>query len=88
MGFLDLIWALVIGLVVGLIARFLLPGRDPMGCIGTSLIGVGGAFVGSLISRAIWGAPGRGEYMHPGFWISLVGAVLLLMLVRVLRRRP
>lgn len=87
MGFLDLIGALVIGLIVGLLARFLVPGRDPMGCIGTTLIGVGGAFVGGLISRAIWGAPERGEWVHPGFLISLVGAILVLILFRVIRRR-
>ena len=54
MGFWDLIGALVIGLLVGLLARFLVPGRDPMGCIGTSLLGVAGAFVGGIISRFIW----------------------------------
>jgi uncharacterized membrane protein YeaQ/YmgE (transglycosylase-associated protein family) len=87
MGFFDIIGALIIGLIVGLIARFLVPGRDPMGCIATSLIGVAGGFVGGLISRAIWGPPARGDYTHPGFLVSLVGAILVVILVRALRRR-
>ena len=87
MGFWDLIGALVIGLIVGLLARFLIPGKDPMGCIGTTLLGVAGAFLGGLISRLIWGAPAKGVYAYPGFLISLVGAILLLLLVRTVRRR-
>jgi uncharacterized membrane protein YeaQ/YmgE (transglycosylase-associated protein family) len=86
MGFWDLIGALIIGLLVGLVARFLLPGRDPMGCLATSLIGVAGGFVGGLVSRAIWGAPAPGKYAHPGFLVSLVGAILVLLLVRAFRR--
>ncbi len=86
MGFWDLIAALVIGLLVGLVARFLLPGRDPMGCLMTSVIGVAGGFVGGLVSRAIWGAPAPGKYAHPGFLVSLAGAIVLLLLFRVFRR--
>jgi uncharacterized membrane protein YeaQ/YmgE (transglycosylase-associated protein family) len=87
MGFYDLIGALIIGLIVGLLARFLVPGRDPMGCIGTSLLGVAGAFVGGLISRFIWKPPAAVNFVYPGFFISLVGAILVLMLVRTVRRR-
>ena len=86
MGFWDLIGALVIGLLVGLLARFLVPGRDPMGCIGTSLLGVAGAFVGGIISRFIWGAPARIHFAYPGFLISLGGAILVLLVVRAVRR--
>jgi uncharacterized membrane protein YeaQ/YmgE (transglycosylase-associated protein family) len=86
MTFWDLIGALVIGLFVGLLARFLVPGRDPMGCIGTSLLGVAGAFVGGIISRFIWGAPGRIHFAYPGFLISLGGAILVLLIVRAVRR--
>ena len=87
MGFFDLLAALVIGLIVGLIARFLLPGADPMGCIGTSLVGVGGGFVGGLISRVVWGPPASGRYITaPGFLLSLVGAIVVLLIVRMVRR--
>ena len=84
----DLIVALVIGLIVGLLARFLVPGRDPMGCFGTALLGVVGGVVGGLISRAIWGPPPAGQYIYaPGFLLSLVGAIVVLLLFRLVRRR-
>lgn len=87
MGFWDLIGYLVIGLIVGLLARFLVPGRDPMGCLGTALLGVAGAFVGGLVSRAIWGAPPQGKWAYPGFLISLVCAIAVLLIFRAVRRR-
>jgi uncharacterized membrane protein YeaQ/YmgE (transglycosylase-associated protein family) len=88
MGFFDFIGYLCIGLVVGLLARFLVPGRDPMGCIGTTLLGIAGAFVGGFVSRLIWGAPARTNLItYPGFFISLVGAILVLIIVRAARRR-
>ena len=87
MGFWDLIAALLVGLIVGLLARFLVPGRDPMGCIGTSLLGVAGGLVGGFISRIIWGPPATGKYITaPGFFLSLVGAILVLLLVRAVKR--
>ena len=87
MGFWDLIGALVIGLIVGLLARFLVPGRDPMGCLGTALLGVAGGFVGGLISRVIWGPPAPGQYFYaPGFLLSLAGAIVVLLIFRAVRR--
>ncbi|HEY4490843.1 MAG TPA: GlsB/YeaQ/YmgE family stress response membrane protein [Acidobacteriota bacterium] len=82
----DIIGALIIGLIVGAIARFLLPGRDPMGCLATSLLGIGGAFVGGFLSRLFFPQPSPNQYLRPGFLASLVGAILLLLLVRMLRR--
>ena len=80
----SIIGWLIIGLIVGGIARLLTPGRDPMGCLATALLGIGGSFVGGLIGRALWA---RGDsYYQPGFLISIVGAVLLLLLWRVIRR--
>ena len=86
MGFWDLIGALLIGLLVGFLARFLLPGRDPMGCVATSLLGVAGAFVGGLISRFIWTTPARVNILYPGFFVSLIGAIAVLLIVRAVRR--
>ena len=80
----SIIGWLIIGLIVGGIARLLTPGRDPMGCFATALLGIGGSFVGGLIGRALW-AHGD-SYYQPGFLISIVGAVLLLLLWRVIRR--
>jgi len=84
---LDIIGWLVIGLIIGLIARFLVPGRDPMGCLATSLLGIAGAFVGGFISRFFFPVASRAAgYVRPGFLISLVGAIIVLLLVRVVRR--
>jgi uncharacterized membrane protein YeaQ/YmgE (transglycosylase-associated protein family) len=79
----SIIGWLIIGLIIGGIARLLMPGRQEMGCLATALLGIGGSFVGGLIGRAIW-AP-RGGYYHPGFLISIVGAIILLLLWKAIR---
>jgi uncharacterized membrane protein YeaQ/YmgE (transglycosylase-associated protein family) len=71
-------WALF-GLVVGVIARFLVPGKQPMSLLMTILLGVVGSFVGGGISWLIWGNP-EGAY-NPGGWImSIVGAIILVLI--------
>jgi uncharacterized membrane protein YeaQ/YmgE (transglycosylase-associated protein family) len=77
---------LVIGLVVGAIAKFLMPGRDPGGCLVTILIGIAGAFVAGFLGRVIgWYEPGQ----TAGFIASIIGAMLLLLIYRLIRgRRP
>ena len=82
----DIIGALIIGLIVGAIARFLLPGRDAMGCLATSLLGIAGAFVGGFLSRMFFPQPAATNYLRPGFLASLIGAILVLLLVRMVRR--
>ncbi len=80
-----LLTLLVVGFVIGGIARFLLPGRDPMGCLATALLGIAGSFVGGLLADAIFGNPG-GIALHPvGLLGSVAGAMLLLLLLRLLR---
>ena len=80
----SIIWILVIGLVVGAIAKLLMPGKDPGGCIITMLLGIAGAFVASYLGQAIgWYQPGQ----PAGFIASIVGAILLLLLYRFLFRR-
>ena len=82
----ELLWTLLIGLVVGIIAKFLMPGRDPGGFIITALIGIAGAFVAHAIGRAMgWYADGE----PAGFLASVAGAVVLLALYRMVvgRRR-
>lgn len=71
----GIIWTILIGFVVGLLARFLKPGRDAMGFILTTLLGIAGAFVGTWIGRAIGFYEG-GE--AAGFIMSLLGAILVL----------
>ena len=68
------------GLVVGAIAKFLMPGRDPGGLFATAMIGM----VGGLIGRYVLG---RGEAYTPGWIMSIVGVVILLALYRQYRGR-
>lgn len=73
--------ALVIGLIVGAIAKLLLPGRDPGGLVVTLLLGIAGAMAATFVGHALgWYLPGEGA----GFVASLVGAVALLWLYRTL----
>jgi uncharacterized membrane protein YeaQ/YmgE (transglycosylase-associated protein family) len=73
----SLIWFLLFGLVVGLIARALMPGTQKMGIIKTTLLGALGSFVGGLIGNLITGDPfGR---VHSAGWIgSIIGALLIM----------
>ncbi len=83
---LDLIGMLVIGFLAGLIARALMPGRDPGGCIVTILLGIGGALLAGYLGRALgWYGPGDA----PGFIAAVLGAVLILFIYRLVigRRR-
>jgi uncharacterized membrane protein YeaQ/YmgE (transglycosylase-associated protein family) len=76
----SLLWTLLIGLVVGIVAKFLMPGRDPGGFIITTLLGVAGAFVAHFLGRAMgWYAEGE----PAGFIASVVGAILLLVIYRM-----
>ena len=79
---LHLIWSVIVGFFVGLIARAILPGADHMGLIATTAVGIVGSVVGGFIGRAI-NKPEPGATFHPaGFLMSIVGAVVLLLLLR------
>jgi uncharacterized membrane protein YeaQ/YmgE (transglycosylase-associated protein family) len=72
---LHLIWICIIGLIAGVVAKLLMPGKDPGGWILTMVLGVAGAFLGTWIGRSI------GHYQEgqgAGFLMSVVGAVILL----------
>jgi uncharacterized membrane protein YeaQ/YmgE (transglycosylase-associated protein family) len=71
-------------LIVGIIAKLLMPGRDPGGFIVTILLGIAGAFVGTFVGRAL-GLYAEGE--AAGFIMSLLGAILLLAIYRLVVRR-
>ncbi len=73
----GLIYTLIIGLVVGVIAKLITPGKDPGGCIITSLIGIGGAFIAYFIGRS-FGHYGSGQ--TPGIIASVIGAIILLVI--------
>jgi uncharacterized membrane protein YeaQ/YmgE (transglycosylase-associated protein family) len=78
----SILWVLVIGLVVGAIAKLLMPGKDPGGCIITILLGIAGAFVGTRIGRIF-----AGENYIAGWIMSVVGAMILLLLYRLIFKR-
>lgn len=83
----GIISTLIIGLIVGAIAKLLMPGRDPGGCIVTILLGIVGALIAGYLGRAVgWYEPG-----HPaGFIASVIGAMLVLLIYRLIigRRSP
>jgi uncharacterized membrane protein YeaQ/YmgE (transglycosylase-associated protein family) len=70
--------------VVGALAKLVMPGRDPGGIIVTMLLGIAGALLGGFLGRAM-GLYGPGE--AAGFLMSFLGAVILLMLYRMMMRR-
>jgi uncharacterized membrane protein YeaQ/YmgE (transglycosylase-associated protein family) len=81
----HLIWSVLTGFVIGLLARAVMPGADHMGLIATSLLGIGGSFVGGLIGRLI-SPPQEGAVFHPaGFFLSIVGAIVLLYAFRLMQ---
>lgn len=80
---LHLLWTALIGLVVGALAKFIMPGKDPGGIFITMLIGIAGSFLGTWLGRII------GHYepdQSAGFLMSLVGALILLGIYHLIRR--
>jgi len=79
----SFLWMLIIGLVVGAIAKLLMPGKDPGGIIVTMLIGIAGALIAGFLGRSLgWYAEGE----PAGFIASVVGAILLLIIYRLATR--
>lgn len=74
-----LIWLLV-GLVAGAIARLLVPGRDPMGCLGTLALGLAGSLIGGFLGNLIFDNDFR--ISAAGVIGSIIGAVILLLILR------
>lgn len=84
MGIGHIISWLVFGLIVGAIGRFLVPGRNPMGCLATSLLGIVGSVLGGLLA---YGLKFGTDVYSPGGWImSIIGAVIALLIFRNTRR--
>ena len=78
---------IVIGLIAGLIARAVLPGRQSMGLVATTLLGMVGSLVGGLVA-SLFHRDGRMFDLHPtGILMSVVGSVVVLMLVGMAGRR-
>ena len=85
MGLIHIIWSIVVGFVVGLIARALVPGVDAMGFVYTTVVGIVGSLIGGFIGNMV-SKPPEGAKFHPaGFFMSLLGAILLLVAWRYIR---
>ncbi len=75
---LHLVWYIILGFIVGLIARAIMPGVQHLGFIGTTLVGIVGSLVGGVIAHVLW-RPRVGARIHPaGFVLSLIGAIIVL----------
>ena len=83
---LGFIWWLIIGLIAGALARLIMPGRDPMGIIGTILLGIVGSIIGGLVGMAIWGSGGNG-FRPAGLILSIIGAIVVLWIWRMVKSR-
>jgi uncharacterized membrane protein YeaQ/YmgE (transglycosylase-associated protein family) len=76
----GLLWSIVIGLVVGIMAKAIMPGRDPGGFIITAVLGIAGSFVGTFVGRMFFG-----RYYSAGFIMSVLGAIALLAIYRMIK---
>lgn len=80
----EFIWMLIIGLVVGVVAKFLMPGKDPGGFIVTMLLGIAGAFLAGFLGRSLgWYQAGD----VAGFLASVIGALVILLVYRLATRK-
>ena len=77
---------IVFGLIAGALAKFIMPGNDPGGCIITILLGVGGAVVGGFIGKALGMGPVTGFDLQ-SFFVAILGAIVLLAGYRLLQKK-
>jgi uncharacterized membrane protein YeaQ/YmgE (transglycosylase-associated protein family) len=77
----------ILGLLAGALAKYLMPGRDPSGCIVTILLGIVGAFIGGLIGTAVgWGSVTADRFEPRSLALATLGAIVILLVGRLLRR--
>ena len=81
----GLIAWIIIGLIAGFIARAIVPGRDPMGVVGTILLGMIGSLIGGFLGNLVAGA--EMELETAGIIGSIIGAIIVLLILRMSRRR-
>jgi uncharacterized membrane protein YeaQ/YmgE (transglycosylase-associated protein family) len=75
---LHFLWMFIVGIVVGAIARLIMPAPEQLGILMTGVLGIAGSFVGGLIAR-VFSKPAEGATFHPaGIILSVIGAVILL----------
>ena len=81
----HVLWFIIVGFFAGLIARAVMPGADHMGFFATTAVGIVGSLLGGFIGNAIK-KPAPGSKFHPaGFIMSIIGAIVLLLILRLLR---
>jgi uncharacterized membrane protein YeaQ/YmgE (transglycosylase-associated protein family) len=81
---LSFLWMCIIGLIAGALAKLIMPGKDPGGMLITMVLGIAGALIAGFLGRALgWYQPGEGA----GLIMSVLGAVLLLAIYRIMSRR-
>ncbi|MEP7068947.1 MAG: GlsB/YeaQ/YmgE family stress response membrane protein [Usitatibacter sp.] len=80
----TIIWAIIIGFIVGIVAKFLMPGRDPGGFIITTLLGIVGALVATFLGQAM-GIYSAGQ--SAGFIGAVIGAIVVLLVYHMIRGR-
>ena len=72
------------GLIAGIVAKLLMPGRDPGGCIITMLLGILGAFVGGFIFELLTGRPQAMMFDFGSLFVAIIGAVVVLLIYRLI----
>lgn len=80
----TILWTILIGFIVGLVAKLLIPGRDPGGFIITTLIGIAGSFIANYVGMAV-GWYRNGE--TAGFIAAVIGAIVLVLIYRLVARK-
>ena len=75
---------LIFGLVAGVIAKLLMPGRDPGGCIITILLGIAGAFVGGFVFELFTGRPQLIRFDFGSLVVAVIGAIIVLLIYRLI----
>ncbi len=83
-----IVWLIIIGLIAGALARLLVPGRDPIGILGTILLGIVGSFVGGFLGYVLFHKDSQEGFLQPsGIIGSIIGAVIVLLIYRAVSRR-
>ncbi len=76
----NIIWWIISGFIIGLIARALLPGAQHMGFILTTLLGIAGSLVGGVVGALLWRRPEGARFHRAGFILSVICAIIVLYL--------
>jgi len=84
----EIIGAIIIGIIAGYLGRLLLPGKDPMGFVGTVAVGIAGALVGWLLFTYVLGIGDKDKFDLGGIIGAIIGTMIVLLIVRAVRPGP